>query len=229
MKEFFITLDEPNFSCKSVRELRKIRSQSLTLHQRKIGFLMTLRASLLRDLQNPNLSVSDRAERCCELAQDFENKGEYEEARKILGDYWRRIGEHPKLTGLERTTSAEVLLRAGVLTGFIGSKNQIPEAQEKAKDLHQPSTAGITCSVSGDRKALSCIGGGPSISGHGWGHDRRSTEHDLIKLALEQANGSVTVAARNLGISYPALNYMLNTRHKDLLKYRTPVRRRPRK
>jgi tetratricopeptide (TPR) repeat protein len=71
--------------------------------------------------------------------------------------------------------------------------------------------------------------GGPSISGRGWSHDRRSTEHDLIKLALEQANGSVTHAARNLGISYPALNYMLNTRHKDLLTYRTPVRRRPRK
>ena len=52
---------------------------------------------------------------------------------------------------------------------------------------------------------------------------------NLIKLALEQAKGSVTHAARNLGISYPALNYMLNTRYKDLLKYRTPVRRRPRK
>ncbi len=49
--------------------------------------------------------------------------------------YWRRIGEHPKLTGLERTASAEVLLRVGVLTGIIGGKNQIPDAQEKAKDL----------------------------------------------------------------------------------------------
>jgi tetratricopeptide (TPR) repeat protein len=67
------------------------------------------------------------------------------------------------------------------------------------------------------------------LSGRGWSHDKRTIEHDLIKLALEQAKGSVTHAARNLGISYPSLNYMLGTRYKDLLKYRTPVRRRPRK
>ena len=67
------------------------------------------------------------------------------------------------------------------------------------------------------------------LSARGWGHDKQTIEHDLIKLALEQAKGSVTHAARNLGISYPSLNYMLRTRYKDLLKYRTPVRRRPRK
>jgi tetratricopeptide (TPR) repeat protein len=70
---------------------------------------------------------------------------------------------------------------------------------------------------------------GQPLSGRGWGDDKRAIEHDLIKLALEQAQGSVTHAARNLGISCPSLNYMLRTRHKDLLKYRTPVRRRPRK
>ena len=57
----------------------------------------------------------------------------------------------------------------------------------------------------------------------------RSVEHDVIKDALEKAKGSVTYAARSLGLSYQALTYMLNTRHKDLLKYRTPARRRPRK
>ena len=48
---------------------------------------MTLRASLLRDLEHPNLSVSIRAERCCEAARALEDKGEYEEARKTLGRY----------------------------------------------------------------------------------------------------------------------------------------------
>ena len=51
-------------------------------------------------------------------------------------------------------------------------------------------------------------------------------EHDAIKLALEEANGSVVHAARSLGISFQALTYMLETRHKDLLKRRIPVRRR---
>jgi DNA-binding NtrC family response regulator len=57
----------------------------------------------------------------------------------------------------------------------------------------------------------------------------RSVEHDLIKHALEIAQGSVTHTARSLGMSYQALNYMLETRHKDLLHARAPVRRRPRK
>ena len=86
---------------------------------------MTLRASLLRELDNPSLSVDRRAELCCDIARDFENKGEYEEARKVLSGYWRRIGEKPKLSGLEESTAAEVLLRVGVLTGYVGSKNQI--------------------------------------------------------------------------------------------------------
>jgi len=102
---------------------------------------MTLRASLLSDLENPHLSVSRRAEIRCEIAKEYENKGEYEEARKILAGYWRRIGEHPKLTDLDQNASAEVLLRAGVLTGILGGKNQIADAQEKAKDLLSESHA----------------------------------------------------------------------------------------
>jgi len=96
---------------------------------------MTLQASLLRNLENPNLSVDSRAELCCEVARDFENKGQYDGACKALNTYWPRIGEAPKLDGLEPNTAAELLLRAGVLTGIIGSQRQIPDAQETAKDL----------------------------------------------------------------------------------------------
>ena len=96
---------------------------------------MSLLTSLLRDLENSSLSVNDRVERCCEATRDLENRGEYEEARKALGDYWPRIGEAPKLAGLEESTVAELLLRAGVLTGIIGASRQIPDAQEIAKDL----------------------------------------------------------------------------------------------
>ena len=96
---------------------------------------MTLRASLLRDLDNPGLSVNSRAEMRCDAAKQFENKGEYEEARKLLAMYWQRIGEHPNLADLDQNASAEVLLRAGVLTGILGGKSQIADAQEKAKDL----------------------------------------------------------------------------------------------
>jgi tetratricopeptide (TPR) repeat protein len=96
---------------------------------------MSLRASLLRTLENPSLSVNDRVERCCEVARALEYRGEYEAARKVLSDYWPRIGEAPKLSGLGDTTAAELLLRAGVITGLLGASRQIPDAQECAKDL----------------------------------------------------------------------------------------------
>lgn len=96
---------------------------------------MTLSASLLRQLVDPNLSVGGRAELCCELAKEFEDRGEYEEAREVLGLFWQRIGQRPKVEGLEPGTAAEVLMRVGVLTGVIGSQNQITGAQDKAKDL----------------------------------------------------------------------------------------------
>ena len=96
---------------------------------------MTLRASLLRELEKQNLSVDQHAELCCEATRELEYKGEYEEARKVLGDYWSRIGQHPKVEALQPMIAGDVLLRAGVLTGIIGSKNRITDAQENAKDL----------------------------------------------------------------------------------------------
>jgi hypothetical protein len=54
---------------------------------------MTLPPSLLRELENPSLSVNSRAELCCEAAKALEYKGEYEKAQKLLSDYWPRIGD----------------------------------------------------------------------------------------------------------------------------------------
>jgi transcriptional regulator with PAS, ATPase and Fis domain len=54
-------------------------------------------------------------------------------------------------------------------------------------------------------------------------------ENALIKRALTQVNGSLTRAASNLSMSYQKLAYIIETRHRDLLKERSPVRRRSRK
>jgi tetratricopeptide (TPR) repeat protein len=96
---------------------------------------MALPPSLLRELENQNLSVDRRAEVYCEAARALEYKGEYEKAQKLLSDYWSRIGERPNVAGLDQITAADILLRSGVLTGFIGSKHEIAEAQETAKNL----------------------------------------------------------------------------------------------
>lgn len=53
-----------------------------------------------------------------------------------------------------------------------------------------------------------------------------NVEREMITRALAQANGSVTHAASSLGLSYQALAYIIAARHKDLLKERSPVRRR---
>ena len=51
----------------------------------------------------------------------------------------------------------------------------------------------------------------------------------LIQRALAKANGSLTRAAALLSMSYQALAYILESRQKDLLKERSPIRRRSRK
>jgi tetratricopeptide (TPR) repeat protein len=53
-----------------------------------------------------------------------------------------------------------------------------------------------------------------------------SYEGELIQRALEASRGSVTRAARMLGITHQGLAFILNGRHKSLLTVRTPVRRR---
>jgi hypothetical protein len=51
----------------------------------------------------------------------------------------------------------------------------------------------------------------------------------LIKRALVQSNGSVTHAASLLGMSYQSLCYVIESRHRSLIKCRTPIRRRGKK
>lgn len=75
--------------------------------------------------------IADR----CLTAQELEETGRYEAARRQLRDVWRRIGERPDLSRLSAGVAACVLLRAGALSGWIGSARQIQGAQEFAKDL----------------------------------------------------------------------------------------------
>ncbi len=53
-------------------------------------------------------------------------------------------------------------------------------------------------------------------------------EGGLIKRALDTSGGSVTRAARLLGITHQGLAFILNGRHRDLLSARTPVKPRRR-
>lgn len=96
---------------------------------------MTLAETLLKQLENRALSRDERAQLQCQIAADFEHKGEYESAREVLAELWQGVGEHPALEGLSELTAAEVLLRVGALSGHLGSTHQIDKAQDDAKDL----------------------------------------------------------------------------------------------
>ncbi len=49
---------------------------------------MTLRSSLLRQLENPNLNINQRAQLRCRSAKELENMGRYEDAREAMGELW---------------------------------------------------------------------------------------------------------------------------------------------
>jgi CheY-like chemotaxis protein/tetratricopeptide (TPR) repeat protein len=104
---------------------------------------MTLAESLLKQLENPALSRDERVQLQCQIAADFEHKGEYESARDALAGLWNGVGERPTLEGLSELTGAEVLLRVGSLSGYLGSIQQIDGAQEAAKDLISESITGF--------------------------------------------------------------------------------------
>jgi tetratricopeptide (TPR) repeat protein len=78
---------------------------------------------------------SDRVQILCARAKELAEAGEFETARSALGEFWNRVGERPRLEELNESAQAELLLRAGALSGWIGSAHQISGAQEAAKDL----------------------------------------------------------------------------------------------
>ncbi|HKQ51597.1 MAG TPA: sigma 54-interacting transcriptional regulator [Pyrinomonadaceae bacterium] len=102
---------------------------------------MDLVIKLLRQVEDPALDRAERARLRCRAAKGLEDSANYEAAREAMGELWRRVGERPNVDGLDPGTTAEVLLRAGALTGWIGSTKQVDGAQETAKDLISESAA----------------------------------------------------------------------------------------
>jgi tetratricopeptide (TPR) repeat protein len=86
-------------------------------------------------LDTSHLSRNEEALLKCQAALELKDKGDYGGARDVMWPLWKRVGEAPNATGLHPPVAAEVLLCAGILTRWIGSKNEVKEAQEAAKNL----------------------------------------------------------------------------------------------
>jgi tetratricopeptide (TPR) repeat protein len=82
-----------------------------------------------------DFSVVDNVIPLCELAKGLEEAGEFETAAETLQPFWQGLTHRPETEGLDDKAKAELLLRTGTLTGWLGSAKQVPGAQEIAKDL----------------------------------------------------------------------------------------------
>ena len=95
---------------------------------------MDLQTSVLENRRN-DVSVINNALPLCELAWRLEEAGEFERAAETLQPFWRGLPHRPDTDGLSDEATAELLLRTGILTGWLGSAKQISGSQEIAKDL----------------------------------------------------------------------------------------------
>lgn len=87
------------------------------------------------DTAGQQRSASELAEENCLQAKQLEERGMYEEAALALGNLWKGIGLRPRVVGLEKSVQAEVLLRAGVITSWLGRARHMEGALETAKNL----------------------------------------------------------------------------------------------
>ncbi|HYJ85355.1 MAG TPA: tetratricopeptide repeat protein [Pyrinomonadaceae bacterium] len=86
-------------------------------------------------LHTSHLSLNEAALHRCRIALDLKDKGDYQGAREAMGPLWSRVGERPETNGLHPPVAAEVLLCSGALLCWMGSKGQVTNVQEAARDF----------------------------------------------------------------------------------------------
>ena len=164
--------------------------------------------------------------RACALLEE----GRVSEAERVARSAVRGLEKSDRhaLLAEALTTHGRALARLRQYRPALLAFRRASAAAEHAGDMNRAAQAARAAFQElGDRLAV--IEGRSLIAGGKLDEEVQALEHDLIKRALAFAKGSITSAARSLGMSYQALNYMLETRHKDLFEKRSPVRRRPRK
>jgi tetratricopeptide (TPR) repeat protein len=86
-------------------------------------------------LDDAHLDKNDAAELRCRTALDLKDRGEYEAARDAMFPLWKGIGSRPDTKGLREDLVPRVLLCAGILTGWLGGKDENKQADDYARDL----------------------------------------------------------------------------------------------
>jgi tetratricopeptide (TPR) repeat protein len=86
-------------------------------------------------LDTSHLSRDEEALSRCEIALEQRDNENPQGALEIMHPLWRGVGTRPDIQALQAETAANVVLCAGILTGWIGARNQIKDAQESARNL----------------------------------------------------------------------------------------------
>ena len=86
-------------------------------------------------LDTAHLSRDEEALSRCEAALEQRDNETPQGALEIMRPLWRGVGTRPETQGLQPETAAYVLFCTGTLTGWIGARHQIKDAQETARDL----------------------------------------------------------------------------------------------
>jgi transcriptional regulator with GAF, ATPase, and Fis domain len=102
--------------------------------------------------------------------------------------------------------------------------NMYREADMKLGDQLSPELLGRLRNCARLATANSGVRSNENLSAGSFELEVHKRESELIRSALETAGGSVTRAARLLGLTHQGLCYIINHRHKDLLAARAPIR-----
>jgi len=158
-------------------------------------------------LETSQLTPNDAALQRCEAALIQKDFGDYEGAQRIMRRLWRGVGQRPEIDDLHPPVAAEVLLCAGILTGWIGSQTQDDHAQEIAKNLISESIAYFESA--GDQKKASAAR--VEIAYCYWRDGHLDEARIMLRAALQKLTTVGTSRARALlklaTVEFSALRY----------------------
>ena len=124
---------------------------------------------------------------------------------------------------LGEQTSAKEMVSVYKSAAHLLERSQDPAAGKRLFSCADKVIEALEASGNEDRKARE-----HSWEGFSFKQQVLNCEEALIERGLEDAGGSVTKAARLLGMHHQSLVYLINARHKGLLKKRSVVRKRRR-
>ena len=120
-------------SCKSAQ--RDLLSRLQLLNFSLIESLNLMRTTSSK-LDTSYLTPNQAADLRCRTALELKDRSEYDAAREAMFPLWSgTIGSRPDTKGLHETVVPDVLLTTGILTGWLGSRSEVKEADDYARDL----------------------------------------------------------------------------------------------